>query len=150
MNTWIWLMLATSPFAFLISYHFTYRWTFFDSGGGSKLFWKMLRTDLHCSIPGRHGDIARIARCRGWVRKYAKMEGPHSAVVISGIDEPFMNILHHQKYQEYERFFMPPKWWIWAKMAACLVWPIALLLWLVVNVMVLAWPIFCPPQHSRP
>lgn len=128
MNTLIWLTLATSPIAFLISYHWTYRWAFYDNGGGSKLYWKMLRTDLRCSMPGRHGDIARITRARGWIRKYAKMG--NSTTGMHGLKKSFRQILKERSYPEYEDLFMPPKWWIWTKMALCLVWPISLLLWL--------------------
>jgi hypothetical protein len=146
MNIWILIMLATSPIAFLISFQFSYRWELFDSGGGNRLFWKLLRTDLHCSIPGRHGDIARITRCRGWIRKYA-MKG--HGVSMKGIDEPFKTIFKNQKYPEYEHLFMRPKWWLWSKMAASLVWPIALPLWLVANVLALIWYLINPPQYTR-
>ena len=142
MNTWIWLTLATSPIAFLISFHFTYRWALFDSGRGSKLYWKMLRTDLHCSIPGRHGDIARITRCRGWIKNYAQMG---SDVSVRGIQEPFKKIWKEKRYPEYERYFMFPKWWIWRKMALCLIWPISLPLWFTANVLILIWVLIMRP-----
>ena len=147
MNTWIliWFMLATSPIAFLISFHFTYRWAFFDSGGGGKLYWKMLRTDLHCSIPGKHGDIARIVRARGWIKKYADMG--NSTTGMYGLKKPFKQILNERRYQEYEHLFMHPKWWIWGKMASCLVWPISLPLWLIANVVVLVWVLIRRPDY---
>jgi hypothetical protein len=147
MNIWILIMLATSPIAFLISFQFSYRWALYDSGGGSKLFWKLLRTDLHCSIPGRYGDIARITRARGWIKKYADMG--NSTTGMFGIKKPFKEILKERQYQKYEHLFMRPKWWLWSKMAASLVWPIALPLWLVANVLALIWYLINPPQYTR-
>jgi len=124
-------MVGSSPIAFLISYWWSYRWETYDNGGGIRLLWGLLRNDVHCSIPGRHGDRARIIIVRRSLQKYARMgKGVH----IPGINEPLKKIIAEKRYSDYAHFFVHPKWWIWLKAFYCLVWPVTFLLWFMITI----------------
>lgn len=130
MITLLFLMLVSSPIAFWQFHNWKYRWEIYD--GCKSTFWRRLRTDIWLSLPGWRGDIARITWVRGYVRKYAKMEGLHSGITVTGVNERFSHILYEKRYSDYTHIFCPPKREIWIMMVASLVWPLTLVIVLAV------------------
>ncbi len=131
---WLYFIPLTGPIFFYCWFQWTYRWDNFDAGPVP--FWKRFLYDLRLSMPGRQCDEFRGEEVSKIVRKYAEKESPHSVVSVYGVDEPFQDIIRDGRYAEYSGIFLRPKWTIWAMILSSMVWPVVILLWIVLYVVV--------------